>query len=99
MQPHTKVPAGDVSLRKQFRGYALDGGDRYGDAYVPGQRGSVDPDDAALHVNQRPAGKSGIEIQVRADELIDVAAAPRPPRAAQRANDAEAGGDSIFSSA
>src|SRR5262249_60287037 len=55
----------------------------------------ADADDAARDVDQRTAREPGIEGEVEAYQLIDLAAAPRPPAPAERAHDAPAGARAV----
>src|SRR5215470_11165394 len=55
----------------------------------------VDSQDASICADQRAAGKTQIDAQIQADEMINYTALPGAPRPADRADTAETGAHAL----
>ena len=93
MQTEAEIAARDVAGAQKFFDDAVDGGSGNGEAGDAGQGAGGDAENTSRGIDDGGAGAIGIEGEIEAKLLIDLAAAPGAPGSADRAHDAHGGVD------
>src|SRR5438445_3335518 len=90
LQGDSKIGAGDVAFCEKFIYRAIDSGDWNGDCAATAETVGVNAEHLAFHADKRSTGEPRIKLEIKANALINPAAAPGSPLPTDAANDAGA---------
>src|SRR5207245_7732828 len=89
-QGDSKIGAGDVAFFEKLVYRAIDSGDWNGHCAATAESVGVNAEHLAFHADKRSTGESRIKLEIKANTLINPAAAPGSPLPTDAANDAGA---------
>src|SRR6185312_15167339 len=99
MKAHPQISTAHVTTRKQFLDNARNRREWKGCGSAARQPRCIHANKPAFHIDQSPAGEAVIDVHIRTNEGVDLAASPGSPCASGSAHHPKAGAHSIRSPA